>query len=103
MKQFFKYVLATIVGVVLSSILLFLIFFGVMTALVSSIGSDKEFVVKDNSVLKISLAYPVEERTSNNPFEGGFNFSNLYSDKLGLNDILARIKSAKEDDKIKGI
>jgi protease-4 len=103
MKQFFKYVLATIVGVVLSSILLFLIFFGIMAALVSSIGSDKEFVVKDNSVLKISLAYPIEERTSKNPFEGGFNFSNLSSDKLGLNDILARIKTAKEDDRIKGI
>jgi protease-4 len=103
MKQFFKYVLATIVGVVLSSILLFLIFFGIMAALVSSIGSDKEFVVKDNSVLKISLAYPIEERTSKNPFEGGFNFANLSSDRLGLNDILARIKMAKEDDKIKGI
>lgn len=103
MKQFFKYVLATVVGVVLSSILLFLIFFGVMTALLSSIGSEKEFVVKENSALKISLAYPIEERTSKNPFEGGFNFSNLSSDKLGLNDILARIKSAKEDDKIKGI
>jgi protease-4 len=103
MKQFFKYVLATVVGVVLSSILLFLIFFGIMAALVSSIGSDKEFVVKDNSVLKISLAYPIEERTSKNPFEGGFNFANLSSDRLGLNDILARIKMAKEDDKIKGI
>lgn len=103
MKQFFKYVLATVVGVVLSSILLFLIFFGIMAALVSSIGSDKEFVVKDNSVLKISLAYPIEERTSKNPFEGGFNFANLSSERLGLNDILARIKMAKEDDKIKGI
>lgn len=103
MKQFFKYVLATVVGVVLSSILLFLIFFGIMAAIVSSIGSDKEFVVKDNSVLKISLAYPIEERTSKNPFEGGFNFANLSSDRLGLNDILARIKMAKEDDKIKGI
>lgn len=103
MKQFFKYVFATVVGVVLSSILLFLIFFGIMAAVISSIGSEKEFVVKDNSVLKISLAYPIEERTSKNPFEGGFSFSNLSSDKLGLNDILARIKTAKEDDKIKGI
>src|SRR5690554_214659 len=103
MKQFFKYVLATIVGVTLSSVILFLIFFGIMAALVSSLGSEKELVVKDNSVLKIRLAYPIDERTSKNPFEGGFNFSDLKSDKLGLNDILARIKTAKEDDKIKGI
>lgn len=103
MKQFFKYVFATVVGVVLSSILLFLIFFGIMAAIVSSIGSEKEFVVKNNSVLKISLDYPIDERTSKNPFEGGFAFPSLNSDKLGLNDILARIKTAKEDDQIKGI
>jgi protease-4 len=103
MKQFFKYVLATVVGVVLSSILLFFIFFGIMAALVTSIGSEKEFVVKDNSVLKISLSYPIDERTSKNPFDAGFSFSSLGSDHLGLNDILARIKTAKEDDRIKGI
>lgn len=103
MKQFFKYVLATIVGVTLSSVILFLIFFGIMAALVSSVGSEKEFIVKDNSVLKIGLAYPIDERTSNNPFEGGFNFLNINSDRLGLNDILSRIQSAKEDEKIKGI
>jgi protease-4 len=74
-----------------------------MAAFVSSIGSEKELVVKDNSVLKISLAYPIDERTSKNPFDAGFSFSNLGSDQLGLNDILARIKAAKEDDKIKGI
>ncbi|HLT42963.1 MAG TPA: hypothetical protein VKZ95_09690, partial [Sphingobacteriaceae bacterium] len=79
MKQFFKYVLATIVGVALSSIILFLIFFGIMAALVSSVGSEKEFIVKENSVLKIGLAYPIDERTSNNPFEGGFNFLNINS------------------------
>lgn len=103
MKQFFKYVLATMVGVVLSGIVLFLIFFGVMTALVSSIGRDKKAEVKDNSVLKISLAYPIEERTNKNPFVGDFSFSSLGSEQLGLNDILARIKAAKEDNKIKGI
>ncbi len=103
MRQFFKYVLATVVGVVLSSVLLFFIFFGIMAAFVSSIGSEKELVVKDNSVLKISLSYPIDERTSKNPFDAGFSFSNLGSDQLGLNDILSRIKAAKEDDKIKGI
>lgn len=103
MKQFFKYVLATIVGIVLSSILLFFIFMGIMAALVSSIGSEKDVAVKDNSILKVSLTYPIEERSSKNPFEGGFDFSNLNSERLGLDEILARIKMAKEDDKIKGI
>lgn len=103
MKQFFKYVSATIVGVILSTIILFFIFLGVMTALVSSIGSEKETLVKDNSILKISLSYPINERANKNPFEDGFNFSDFKSERLGLNEILARIKTAKEDDKIKGI
>jgi protease-4 len=103
MKQFFKYVLATVVGFVLSSILLFFIFFGIMAALVSSMGSEKETRVKDNSILKISLSYPIDERTSKSPFDAGFSFSGISTDKLGLNDILDRIKTAKEDDRIKGI
>lgn len=102
MKQFFKYVLATVVGVIISSVLVILIFFGIMAAFIGSISSEKEYQVKDNSLLKISLAYPIPERTSKNPFEN-FDFSNLSEEKPGLNDILERIKLAKEDSKIKGI
>lgn len=103
MKQFFKYVSATIVGVILSTIILFFIFFGIIGVIVSSMGSDKETIVKDNSVLKLSLSYPISERANKNPFEEGFNFSDFKSDRLGLDEILERIKLAKEDDKIKGI
>lgn len=103
MKQFFKYVFATVVGVVLSSILIFIIFLGIITAMVSSIGSDKDTSVKDNSIMKVSLSYPISERTSKNPFKDGFPFSDMKTDKIGLDDILARISMAKDDKKIKGI
>ena len=103
MKQFFKYVSATIVGVILSSILLFFILLGIIGVMVSSLGNDKDTIVKDNSVLKLSLSYPIIERANKNPFEEGFNFSDFKSDRLGLDEILERIKIAKEDDKIKGI
>ena len=71
--------------------------------MVSSLGNDKDTIVKDNSVLKLSLSYPIIERANKNPFEEGFNFSDFKSDRLGLDEILERIKIAKEDDKIKGI
>lgn len=102
MKQFFKYVFATIVGVVLSTFVLFFIFIGIMTTMVGSLGAEKETEVKDNSILTIRLPYSIEERTNPNPFSGGI-YPTFRTKKIGLDDILARIKKAKEDDKIKGI
>lgn len=102
MKSFLKFTLATIVGVLLSSVIAFFIFIGVITTIISS-GESKEVKIENNSVLKINLANGVAERKSDNPFSN-FNFSSLSSEnKLGLMDILNNIKKAKTDDKIKGI
>ncbi len=49
MKSFFKYLLATIVGVLLSFLLVFLIMMGIAGSMVSS--ADKAVEVKDNSIL----------------------------------------------------
>ena len=102
MKSFFKYVLATVVGVILSGLVLLLIVFGILGAMMSSIGSEEEAVVAENSVLHVSLNYPIPERTNKNNFSA-FNFSSMFDEQLGLNDILARIEYAKTDDRIKGI
>jgi protease-4 len=55
--------------------------------------------VKDNSVLKIDLSQGVRERAIDMPFAQ----FNSYNDNLGLDDILASIKNAASDSKIKGI
>lgn len=99
MKQFFKFVLATIVGVAL----IFVIGFAILIGLIAAAGSEKAEEVDANSVLHIKFDYQINERTPNNPFS---NLPFLGLDKkrdLGLNDILASIKKAKTDDKIKGI
>ncbi|MGY4536799.1 protease-4 [Mucilaginibacter sp. UYNi724] len=99
MKQFFKFVLATIVGVTL----IFVIGFAILIGLIAAAGSEKAEEVDANSVLHIKFDYQINERTPNNPFS---NLPFLGLDKkrdLGLNDILASIKKAKTDDKIKGI
>jgi protease-4 len=99
MKQFFKFVLATFVGITLSTIVLVLVIAGIIAAA----GSDSNVQVDANSVLHINIKYPIPERTANNPL-ANLSFLGLDGDKsIGLKDILANIKKAKTDDNIKGI
>lgn len=101
MKSFFKSVLATLVGIIIAFFLIIIITFGIMGAWISSV-SDKTVEISDNTVLHISLNYPIEERTNKNNFQA-YSFADMFSENIGLNDILTRIKYAKTDDKIKGI
>ncbi|MCJ8209954.1 signal peptide peptidase SppA [Mucilaginibacter sp. RS28] len=99
MKQFFKFVLATVVGIIVASLILVLIVVGVVV----SASGDKDVNVEDNSVLTISLDRPIPERTPNNPL-ANLGIPGFDSDKTtGLNDLLANIKKAKTDKHIKGI
>lgn len=99
MKQFFKFVLATFVGLVLTTIVLVLILVGIITAA----SSDTPVAVESNSVLHMSFNMPIPERTPNNPL-AGLSFLGFDENKaVGLNDILVNIKKAKTDDNIKGI
>lgn len=67
MKQFFKFVFASMLGIFLS-IVLFIIFISIITAgLINSSNSKVE--IKDNSILHINLNYPILERANPNPLE----------------------------------
>ncbi len=99
MLQFLKYVLATVVGLLLFSFVGFLLLLGVGAAFSSS--SSKQ-TISDNAVLKIDLDKPVQERTTENPFKGFGTFGGP-SDAIGLIDIKEALRHAKTDDKIKGI
>src|SRR5690606_16780883 len=85
-----------------SDLLILIIVFGIVGSMLSSVGSDEQPVIADNSVLHISLAYPITERTNKSDFNT-LDFSGLFDNRIGLNDILIRIEAAKTDDKIKGI
>lgn len=102
MKDFFKFTLATVTGIVLSGIVLFFIGILVIAGIVSS--SEPETVVKKNSVMTLDLNGMLEERTQENAFDFvsklvSGNDENIY----GLDDILNSIKKAKENENIKGI
>ncbi|MFN8153284.1 MAG: signal peptide peptidase SppA [Bacteroidia bacterium] len=102
MKQFFKFLFASMFGFIIGSVLLFFLFLIIISAAVSSAGK-KETVVSNNSVLHLQLDQILKERSSANPLEG-FNFSKFESNNQpGLNDILKMIRKAETDDHIKGI
>ncbi len=103
MKSFLKYTLATIFGVFLSFILISFLLLGTLGMMSSMMTSEKPVEVKDNTVLYFKLPAYVPERTPAFPFFGINPFSMDMQTVTGLNDILANIRKAKEDDRIKGI
>lgn len=102
MKQFFKFVFASMVGFILASVIVAIVFIIFIVGVIDA-SSDKSVVVDANSVLQIKFNYPITERTPNNPLSG-LSFLGIDGEKsIGLNDILANIKKAKTDSNIKGI
>lgn len=102
MKDFLKTVLATMVGLLLYSVVFFFLLVGI-AGIVASLGAgSKTVIVKPNSVLHLNFKSDIVERASDNSFD----FSSLLGDmqpSTGLNEILKSIELAKTDDRIKGI
>ena len=98
MKQFLKYVLATVTGIVL-----LLIVVGILGAIslvglaAKSAGSTQ---VEENSVYTLKLSGIMAERTASNPLA---ELTGQVSDNLGLDQLLTAIRKAKENEDIKGI
>lgn len=102
MKQFFKFMFASMLGFFLTWIIVFVIFAGMIVSSIS-LGKDKTAKIKSKSILEISLNTPIEERSGNNPFEN-FDLGNMKSNQaLGLDKILKSIKEAEKDPNIDGI
>ena len=93
MRQFFKFVLATVVGLLVFSVVGFLLLLGLGAAVSSS--SSKP--VASNSVLELKLDKPISERKQSADLLGN---SGSTIGLLGLKDVIRR---AKTDDDIKGI
>ena len=100
MKQFFKMTLATICGIAI-----FLLISGLflMISLVGMLASDSAPTkVKENSVFVIKLDGAISERTDNGtPFDALLGMSEMSN--MGLDELIASIRKAKDNDDIKGI
>jgi len=101
MRQFLKFTLASIVGVMLAGLLLLFVSIGIISALVSS--SEQPTQIQSNSVLLLKFDHQIVDRAKINPFED-LDFGIFQSNKtVGLNDMLDCIRKAKTDDNITGI
>lgn len=98
MKDFLKFTLATITGIVLATILLFFISILMIFGMATSSGTETQ--VRKNSIMMLDLNGTLLERSQENPFD--FLMEEDYR-TYGLEDILSSIRKAKENDDIKGI
>jgi len=103
MKQFLKFTLATIVGIIVTSLLGMLIMFGVIGAVAGS--SDSATVLEPNSVYELDLTGNLIDRSKDDPFSAAFAeaMGNTAEKTIGLDDVLANIDKAKKDANIVGI
>ncbi len=101
MKEFFKYVLATVVGIIAISIIGIILFFMVIGAIIST--AEKQVSVESNSMLVLDFERQIVDRSPNDPFEDldipGFTRVKT----IGLDEIKESLDKAVHDNRIKGI
>ncbi len=103
MRQFFKFLLASMVGTLLAALLVVLLFIGFVSVLVSSVDSGKKVHVRQSSVLHIRLDWPLTERTNKSPFAQFDPATFRTKSQPGLYDLVRAIDRAAGDDNIRGI
>lgn len=101
MKSFLKYTLATITGIIIASILFFVVMLATLSAIVSS--GNKPVSINENSILVLKAGVPIPERGDQNPLAGIDIINLTITPSSGLNEILHNIRKASTDSRIKGI
>ncbi len=98
MKDFFKYMSATVVGLIVFTLITGIIGAMCIVGMIASGSSAKD--VSDNSVMVINLSGMLNERSESTFMDeiGGNTVGTI-----GLDDVLAAIDKAEGNDKIKGI
>ncbi|HXB10701.1 MAG TPA: signal peptide peptidase SppA, partial [Bacteroidia bacterium] len=105
MRNFFASLFGALIGIFLAFFLVFIIVVGMITNAVNSIKQEKPVMLNSSSVLEIRLNHEIKERTLAKPFH--FRLAGederVFTETVGLNDILADIDHASKDQSIKGI
>jgi len=103
MKQFFKFTLATMLGVVLISIISTIIMFAILGAIASS--NQKPVKLEANSVYELELSGQLVDRSEDDPFSGAMAevFGQSVPKMIGLDDLLSNIEKAKNNTNVLGI
>lgn len=103
MRQFLKFMFASMLGTFLIGFVLIFIFIGMLAAFGASFASEgKPTTVKDGSVLHLMLDEEIVDRGDKDQFNLDFGPFKQES-RSGLNNILASLEHAKTDTHIEGI
>ncbi len=103
MKQFLKTVFASMIGVFLSTILMFFFVILLIVGIASSLDSKKTGHAEKGTILHMKLSEEIIERASDNPFSN-FNPMSLEVGKgLGLDRIMECLEKASNDPNVSGI
>ncbi len=103
MKTFFGSMLGSFLGAILGLVIIFFIILGIVAGLMKSIKTKNVPAVYSNSILEIKLNHDIRERTAEHPFNFDFDDDSPLRETAGLDDIIACIRNAAGDSKIKGI
>ena len=101
--KFLGNVLAVIVGLIIFTVLSFLVFFGIIGIIAAS--SEKEVKLEENTILHLNLnGRMLVERTTDDDFNFG-SFGNPFGNDMsaGLSNLKKAIAEAKTNEKIAGI
>ena len=98
MKQFLKYVLATVTGIILVLVIVGILGGISLVGLAAKSASTTQ--VEENSVYTLKLSGLLNERADSNPLA---ELTGQVSENLGLDDVLEAICKAKENENVKGI
>ncbi len=98
MKDFLKYVLATVVGLLAFSFVVFL--FGLIGLMGVVASQEKTTSIPEQSVMVLNLSGTLDERAQSNPLQ---QLQGGVPSAMGLDDMLTAIRKAKTADEVKGI
>lgn len=101
MKQFFKMFFASLLAMIVTGVIIFGVFIGLIVAAVKEGSkSETQTTVAENSVLTIDLSNTMHERSERNSLAV---FSDGDENSAGVYDAIKALQEAKDDSKIKGI
>jgi len=101
-RKFWRVVFGSMVGFIMSYTVLILISIFITLGLVAALAVSSSTIIKNNTILKITMSGNIEERGEDNPFENTA-FESYASTATGLDDILNCIATAANDPNIRGI
>ena len=100
MKQFFKMMFASALGVFVAAVLISVLMIFSLVGIAAGMGSSSTYKPKNNTVYKLTLDGSLSDNVQDNPFA---SLMGETKNALSLKDVLSTIRKAKGNDNIKGI